>query len=255
MKVRLIRNATLKLNVAGRTILIDPFFAPKHSLSSYAGRSRNPLVDLPVDPDEILDGVELVIVSHLHSDHFDSVAKSLVPKHLPLICQPGDEDKIRTSGFENVTPLLDQIDWEGINLTRREGRHGFGSVVEKMGSVIGFSLEARGEPTFYWSGDTVFYPAVEETIRTTNPDIIVIHPCGALWQNDPIAMDAEQAVAVCKAAPHAVVVATHLDTLDHATVSRGDLRKHAQSRGISPEQLRIPDDGQILEFSPVRQTA
>ncbi|MFX9239191.1 MBL fold metallo-hydrolase, partial [Acinetobacter baumannii] len=84
-----------------------------------------------------------------------------------------------------------------------------GPVVEKMGSVIGFSLEAPGEPTLYWSGDTVLYPAVEETIRSTAPDIIVIHPCGALWEGDPIAMDAEQAVAVCEAAPHAIVVATH----------------------------------------------
>ncbi|CAN5179991.1 MBL fold metallo-hydrolase [soil metagenome] len=248
MKLRLVRNATLKLDVAGRTILVDPFFAPKHSRPSYAGRSKNPLVDLPVSPEEILDGVELVIVSHLHSDHFDAVAQSLVPKHLPLICQPGDEDKIRSFGFDNVTPLVNRIDWHGIELTRREGRHGFGPVVEKMGSVMGFSIEAPDEPTLYWSGDTVFYPSVEETIRNTAPDIVVIHPCGALWEGDPIAMDAQQAVAVCKAAPNAIVVATHLDALDHATVGRAELRQYASSQEIAAERLRIPDDGQTLEF-------
>ena len=248
MKLRLLRNATLKLNVAGRTILVDPFFAPRHSRPSYAGRSLNPLVELPVGVDEILDGVELIIVSHLHSDHFDPVAQSLSPKHLPLICQPGDEDKIRAAGFEDVRPLVDVIDWRDIKLTRREGRHGFGPVVEKMGSVMGFSLEAKGEPTLYWTGDTVLYAPVEETIRSANPDIIVIHPCGALWEGEPIIMDAEQAVALCKAAPRSIVVATHLDALDHATIGRADLRRHARSQGIAPEQLRIPDDGEILDF-------
>ncbi|MGY3387724.1 hypothetical protein ACVWW6_000315 [Bradyrhizobium sp. USDA 3311] len=43
-------------------------FAPKHSRPSIAGRSPNPLVELPVSTDQALDGVELVIVSHLHSD-------------------------------------------------------------------------------------------------------------------------------------------------------------------------------------------
>jgi L-ascorbate metabolism protein UlaG (beta-lactamase superfamily) len=87
-------------------------------------------------------------------------------------------------------------------------------------------------------------------LRNTRPDIIVIHPCGALWEGEPIAMDAEQAVAVCNAAPEAVVVATHLDSLDHATVSRANLRQHALARGISSAQLRIPDDGQTLAFIP-----
>ena len=108
MKLRLLRNATLKLNVAGRTILVDPFFAPRHSRPSYAGRSLNPLVELPVGVDEILDGVELIIVSHLHSDHFDPIAQSLVPKHLPLICQPGDEDKI--GGDKRIAMFLVPVD-------------------------------------------------------------------------------------------------------------------------------------------------
>ncbi len=248
MQLRLLRNATLKLSVAGRTVLIDPFFAPKHSKPSYAGRSPNPLVELPAPVDEILEGVELVIVSHLHSDHFDQTAQLAIPKHLPLICQPEDEAKIRSAGFEQVTPVVDAIDWRGIRLTRHEGRHGFGSVVEKMGSVMGFSLKAKDEPTLYWTGDTVFYPAIEDAIRIIDPDIIVIHPCGALWDETLIAMDAEQAIALCKTSPRAIVVATHMEALDHATVSRHDLRSLSLAQGITPGRLRIPDDGEVLTF-------
>src|ERR687898_3492573 len=105
MRVQLIRNATLKMNYGGATILVDPYFAPRHSLPSFTGRSPNPMTELPVSTDAILDGVELVIVSHLHTDHFCSVAKEIVPKHLLLICRPGDEETIRKAGFQDVTPL------------------------------------------------------------------------------------------------------------------------------------------------------
>lgn len=117
---------------------------------------------------------------------------------------------------------------------------------------MGFSLKAKGEPTLYWTGDTVFYPAIEDAIRIIDPDIIVIHPCGALWDETLIAMDAEQAIALCKTSPRAIVVATHMEALDHATVSRHDLRSFALAQGITPEQLRIPDDGEVLAFDAQR---
>jgi len=248
MKLRLFRNATLKLDYAGRTILIDPYLAAKHSLPSYTGRSPNPMVDLPVSIEEILDGVEFVVVSHLHSDHFDSVAKKVVPKDLPLLCQPGDETAILEAGFTDIRPLIDVFDWNGLVFTRREGSHGLGTVVEKMGSVMGFTLEAEGEPRIYWTGDTVFYPPVVETIEATTPDIIVTHSCGAKWDGDLIVMDAEQTIATCELAKHSLIVATHMEALDHATTTRADLRRTAEAAGITAKRLIIPADGETLTF-------
>lgn len=246
MKLQLIRNATLKLDYAGRTVLIDPYLAPKHSLPSFANRSENPMVELPVAIETILDGVELVIVSHLHSDHFDSVAKERLPKHLPIFCQPGDEGEIRAAGFTDVTPLTDSARWQGLTLTRREGSHGLGPVVELMGSVMGFTLEAESEPSIYWAGDTVLYPPVAGVIAETRPDIVITHSCGARWDGDLIVMDAQETVAVCETSGDAVVVATHMEALDHATISRQDLRAAAEARGISAAKLLIPADGDVL---------
>ncbi|RUM26605.1 MBL fold metallo-hydrolase [Rhizobium vallis] len=246
MKLQLIRNATLKLDYAGRTVLVDPYFAPKHSQPSFAGRSPNPLVELPLGVDEILAGVELVIVSHLHEDHFDEVAMELVPKHLPIICQPGDEAEIRKAGFTQVSPLTDIIRWQGLTFTRREGSHGLGPVLEDMGAVMGFSLEAAGEPSIYWAGDTVLYPPVADLIRATSPDIIVTHSCAAFWNGDLIVMDAEETIAVCEIAASSLVIATHMEALDHATIGREDLRRAAESRGIPASRLLIPADGEVL---------
>ena len=82
MKLRLLRNATLKLEIRGRIVLIDPFFAPKGSRPSFTGRAPNPMVELPATPEEILDGVELVIVSHLHADHFLQAAAVKVRREM-----------------------------------------------------------------------------------------------------------------------------------------------------------------------------
>ncbi|MBA8880456.1 MBL fold metallo-hydrolase [Phyllobacterium myrsinacearum] len=250
MQMQLIRNATLKLDYAGSTILIDPFFALKHSQRSITGRSPNPMTDLPASTDEILAGVELVLVSHLHADHFDPVAQELTPKHLPLICQPGDEETIRSFGFTDVTPLTQDLTWKNIRLTRRDGNHGTGAVLQLMGNVIGFTIEADNEPSIYWAGDTILYPPVIETIEATQPDIIITHSCGAKWDGVLIVMDAEQTVEVCRIAPQKTkIIATHMEALDHATVTRNDLKAHAQAAAIDSHKLIIPSDGEILHLT------
>ena len=250
MHIQLIRNATLRLIYAGRTILVDPYFAAKHTLPSYANKSMNPLVDLPMTPAEIMRDVELVIVSHLHSDHFDSVAKEQLPKTLPLICQPGDEGAIREAGFQDVHPLDGVVGWNGITITRTDGQHGEGKTAQLMGKVSGFVFEADGEPTLYWTGDTIWYDMVQRVIAEKQPDVIVTHSCGAVWGDDPrpIVMDAAQTFAVCRAAPNSTVVAVHMEALDHATVSRSALRQFAVEQGITENRLLIPTDGEIVEL-------
>ena len=249
MRLRLIRNATQRLRYAGRELLLDPYLAPKHSRPSFTGRSPNPLVDLPCPPEEILAGAELVIVSHLHSDHFDPEAQRLLPKDLPILCQPGDEEIIRGHGFQSVTPVSGTLEWRGITLTRTPGQHGSGAVLEQMGPVSGFVFQAPGEPTLYWAGDTILYEPVLRTIERFRPDVIVTHSSGALWVGEgPIVMDAAQTLAVCRAAPDSRVIAIHLDSLDHGEVSRNDLRARAQEAGLPGSQLLIPEDGEWVDL-------
>lgn len=249
MRFRLFRNATQRLRYAGQELLLDPFFAPRHSRPSYAGRSPNPLVDLPCPPEEIMAGAELLIVSHLHSDHFDPEAQRLLPKDLPVLCQPGDEGTIRGLGFERVTPVADAVAWQGITLTRTPGQHGSGAELAEMGQVSGFVFQAPGEPTLYWTGDTILYEPVHRILERFRPDVVFTHSSGALWKGEgPIVMDAAQTLAVCRAAPESRVVAIHLDSLDHGEASREDLRAQAQAVGIPDAQLLIPADGESLEL-------
>lgn len=249
MELRLIRNATLRLRYGGSALLIDPYLAPRHSRPSFRGISPNPLVALPVPPEEVVAGVAWAIVSHLHSDHFDPPAQALLPNEVPIVCQPADAAAIRAMGFTAVSPLDGEVTRDGIALTPVAGRHGSGAVLEEMGSTIGVVLRHPAEPTVYWAGDTVLAPAVLEAIARVRPEVIVTHSCGAIWgEGTLIVMDAAQTVAVCEAAPGATVVAVHMEALDHATVSRASLRAAARAAGIADARLLIPVDGETLRF-------
>lgn len=250
MKIQQIRNATLRLSILDKLILTDPVLLPKHGIESFAGKEKNPIVDLPFPAQEVIDGIDLAVVSHLHMDHFDEAGKKLLPKNMPILCQPGDDAAIRENGFTDVTPVDTEITWQGIQITRTPGKHGLNEKWGKiLGNVSGFIFKAENEPVVYWAGDTVLYDEVETIIKTVKPDIILTHSCGAqLEDSGPIIMDADQTVAICKLASDSIVVATHLDALDHGTVSRQELRSYADKEGISSDQLLIPEDGQTLTF-------
>jgi hypothetical protein len=61
-------------------------------------------------------------------------------------------------------------------------------------------------------------------------------------------MDADQTIAVAQAAPASIVIASHMEALDHATISRAELRAAAVAAGIPATRLLIPADGEELSF-------
>jgi L-ascorbate metabolism protein UlaG (beta-lactamase superfamily) len=249
VRIRLLRNATQRVSYAGVSWLLDPYLAPRFSRPSFTGASANPLVELPCTPEEAVAGIDAVIVSHLHSDHFDPLARSLLPKAVPLFCQPWDREEIQREGFTDVRPIKDSARWREVTITRTSGRHGSGHVLEEMGRASGFVLQAAGEPTAYWVGDSVWCEEVARTIARFDPRVIVTHSCGAVWgEGVLIVMDAAQTLEVCRAAPRSTVIAVHIEALDHGTVSRRELRTRAEAAGIPPHQLRIPRDGEEIQI-------
>jgi L-ascorbate metabolism protein UlaG (beta-lactamase superfamily) len=253
MRLQLIRNATLKLHYANEVILIDPDLAAPLSRPSFTGRSANPMVGLPLPTAAIAANLSLLIVSHLHRDHFDAVEP--LPKNLPLLCQPGDETAIAERGFTQVLPIERTLRWNNITITRVGGQHGIGTVGALMGRVSGFVFAAEGEPTLYWAGDTILGEDVQTTVAHFQPRVIIVHACGATWPDEAgerqlIVMDAGQTIALCQANLASTIIATHMDALDHATITRSELRAAADAAGILPTQLIIPDDGAAIELLP-----
>ena len=92
-----IRSATIHIEYAGKKFLVDPVLEEKGAYPGFPGtlnaHLRNPLVDLPMAMNEILD-VDAVIVTHTHGDHWDEAAAKLIPKDMPVFVQNG---RTRTS--------------------------------------------------------------------------------------------------------------------------------------------------------------
>jgi L-ascorbate metabolism protein UlaG (beta-lactamase superfamily) len=249
MQIRLIRSATLTVELAGIRLLIDPWLAAKGAGKSYSGRGRSPLVDLPCPVGELLEGMDAVLVSHLHSDHFDEVAQRRLARSIPILCHARDHEAIAAIGFEDVRAIGDAIRIGDVSIRTTEGRHGPPEVLEDMGEVSGFLISAPSEPKLYWAGDTILCQQVERVLAEEGPDIVVVHGCGALWNGKgPLVMDLPMIEQMLSLAPDAELVVTHLDAVDHATVYRSDIERAAAS-WVGRSRLHVPEDGKTLIFS------
>lgn len=249
MKLKLIRNATMILQYSGVKILTDPMLAPAYSHSPLEGHAENPTVELPEKAEEFLVDVEFCIISHLHNDHFDTEAQKILPRSLPIICQPGDEHSIQSLGFRNVERVIDEYEYKDIKIYRVEGQHGAGIWADHMGCISGFVFKSGIEPTVYWTGDTILYDGVRDVIKEHVPEIIICHSGGeSVEGSGPLTMDAAQTMELCRFSPGSRVVAIHMDCLDYLTVSRKMIREEAAKNGIANKMLLIPEDGQVLNF-------
>lgn len=249
MNLTLIRNATMKLDYAAKVLLTDPMLSPRGAIRSFAGLAPNPTIELPVPAAEAVDGLDGVLVSHRHPDHLDQPALELLPKTVPVFCQPTDRADLVEAGFRQVHPVDESLTWEGIEINRIEGRHGRGEILERMGLASGFVLRAEGEPTVYWAGDTIWSEPVDQALTAFRPEVIVLHAGGATLPGfEPIIMTAEEVIRTAMAAPWATVVAVHMEALDHCTVTRRGLREAADRAGLAAERLLIPADGETISL-------
>ncbi|MEH7438792.1 MBL fold metallo-hydrolase [Neobacillus drentensis] len=250
MNIQLIRHATIKLQFNGQTILVDPMFSSKSTLAPVANAAnecKNPLVDLPITVEELLGEIHGIIITHSHRDHLDDRAIELLPKDLPVFCQPEDEEKLISLAFKDVRSVEHETEWKGIQLIRTGGQHGTGELGKLMGPVSGFVLQSEDEPVVYVAGDTIWCSEVEEAISNYSPEVIVLNGGEAQYlTGDPITMGVNDIEKVHRASPSSKIVVVHMESWNHCLLTRRDLRQYIETNQLS--YIFVPDDGMILNF-------
>ncbi len=248
MVIQQIRNATLIIEYGSNTFLIDPWLQDQGTgFSAKAVRPemqgiKCPINALPDSPERILRGVDYCLVTHLHFDHFSS---DYLPRDLKIVAQNHeDAEKIREMGFENTVAFESELlTIGGVVIRKTKAIHGDNDkVVEKMGEVCGYVFEAPGERRLYIAADTVYCPEVEQTIKTFQPDVIILNCCEATTPLGRLIMDLSDIEKVCQAAPQAVVIASHLDSVNHALLTRKDITAFAKEKDLAG--IRVPEDGE-----------
>ncbi len=260
VSIQQIRNATLKVTYGGQVFLVDPMLARKGAYPGFEGtyRShlRNPLVELPESVESVLSGVDAVLVSHTHLDHWDDAAQQLIPKSLPLFVQDdADAALLMKQGFKDVRVLTADTTFNGVRISKTGGRHGSDEmyavplVAERLGATMGFVFQKPGAKTVYVAGDTVWESEVRTALKTFKPDVVVLNTGDARLAgfNTGIIMGKEDTLRVHQMSPSATIVAVHMDAVNHMSVSRHDLQDYVAQHAIQAHVL-IPEDGEVINF-------
>lgn len=252
LKFTQVRNATIIIEYNKTKFLIDPVLADKGAWPSFPNSPRqeegNPLVELPFPKERILD-VDAVIVTHLHLDHFDEVAKELLPKNIKVFVQDkADYSDLEKHGFKNIEVLSEDTNFNGIYLIRTNGQHGRGEILKGAGEVCGVVFKHHNEKTLYVAGDTVWYEETEKVMSCYQPEIVVTNAgANRFFGTESLIMGKEDLYELHKFAPYSTIIASHMEAINHWYLSRAELKEFAIEKGFE-SNLLIPEDGESYSF-------
>ena len=230
MKIQQIRNATIKIEYAGKVMLIDPMLGEKGCMPpfpfSHHQELRNPIHDLPMTVDELLRDVDCVLLTHLHTDHIDDAAYEQLPKEMLIVVQ-------------------DELDREVVV----SSHHGHWWMLPKAGHTCGYVFQHPAEPTTYLAGDTIWYSGVRRNLDRWQPDVVIVNAGGNKFHvGGHVIMHIPDVLKTMDYAPKATFVATHLEGVNHNHVTRAALLQAAREHGVAG-RVHIPEDGESVNVS------
>lgn len=142
--VRFLGHATLQLDLAGVRVLTDPFLRPSLRLLQRHG---------PLPDPRALEGVDVVVISHGHGDHFDPASLASIPGR-PLVVVPlGLGPLARRSARGDVVEVSagDRVSLRSLTITAFPARHWMSPGAPRA-EPVGYLLE--GGARVYFAGDT-----------------------------------------------------------------------------------------------------
>ena len=217
-----IGTATTLIRYAGFTVLTDPNFLHRGE-RVYLGKGRwttrrtDPAIEIGDLPD-----LDLVVLSHLHGDHFDRVAREGLDRSVPIATTPAAARRLSRWGF--VTRPLRT--WRSTAVHRNgamlrvvslPGRHARSAAVARLfPPVMGSLLEITGPGLpplrLYLSGDSLVSDDLREIARRhPDLDLGVLHLGGTKVFGLLLSMDGRQGVDLLEILQPRYAVPVHVD--------------------------------------------
>ena len=242
--ITFIGGPTALLEYAGLRIVTDPTF---DGPQVYDDPNETTLVKTagPAIARQDLGPVDLVLLSHHgHKDNLDWEGLELIAQGVPtLSTRQAANDLFGGSviGLDN----WESYDFGAVTITAMPALHGPPGSEPLVGPVIGFMLEAAGEPTIYVSGDNESLPLVRQIADRFAPVDIALLFAGAARIEEidaDLTLNSTDAATAAESLGARLVVGLHTEDWTHFSHTRAQLEAAFDRTGIlalTPRGVRV----------------
>jgi L-ascorbate metabolism protein UlaG (beta-lactamase superfamily) len=252
-------NATVLVRWGPFTVLTDPNFLHAGQ-RAYLGnglfskRLKDPALDVTELPP-----LDLVVLSHLHGDHWDRRARRHLDRSVPIVTTPHASRRLqgwhgfhRAVGLQNWQTHTLTADDSRVRVTSLPGMHAPGPVGRLLPPVMGSLLEfgdSTGDVALrvYLTGDTLMFDGVHEIARRC-PDVhlAVVHLGGTTLPGGlVVTMDGSQGADLLEAVRPRQAVPVHFDDYTVMRSPLSDFTDEVARRGLS-DLVRVVGRGESV---------
>lgn len=256
-------NATVIIRYAGFTILTDPNFlhAGDHVHLGYGLRATcltNPAIEL-----EQLPPIDLIVLSHMHEDHFDRLVQKRLNRAIPIVTTLQADRDLEGMGFKTTFGLKK---WDtlrvrkgtaSLGVTAMPGKHGPGSLNLALPEMNGNMLEfSRPNGTIayriYISGDTLLTDELNQIPELyPNIDLVLLHLGGTRVLGVMVTMDGKQGTRALQIIAPQTAIPIHYNDYDRFKSRLSDFAKAVKAAGLE-SKIRYLKPGETYTFHPSR---
>lgn len=202
--------ASLLIRYAGFTILTDPNFLGTGESVHLGLRQRSLRITNPAIDFASLPPFDLVLLSHLHEDHFDRLVMRKLAKNTPIVTTPQAAHALAKKHFRVLHALKT---WQTLSLvkgasrleiTAMPGKHAPGFLSAAFPSVMGSMLEfqaprEKNAYRIYISGDTLLHRQMRQIhARFPEVDLAILHLGGERLYGIQTTMGGKQGIEALK---------------------------------------------------------
>ena len=240
-----IGTATTLIRYGDFTLLTDPNFLHQGQRAYLGyGLTAKRLTEPALTPEQLPE-LDLIVLSHLHGDHWDRQAQRGLDRQLPIVTTPHASKRLQLRGFTRATGLRTWGSTElvkgdtWLRVTSMPGRHAPGLLRRVlppvMGSLLEFgSLSRPVELRMYLTGDTLFVDDLREIpVRYPAIDAAVLHLGGTTLPGGlMVTMDAIQGADLLELVKPGLAIPVHYDDYRLFKSPLADFRAEVNRRGL-----------------------
>lgn len=250
--VTFIGNATVLIRYGNFTILTDPNFLHRgEQVHLGYGLTATRLTDPAITLDN-LPPIDLVVLSHMHGDHFDQLVQERLDRTIPIVTTPAAAAALGDLQFQSRyaltrwQTLLVKKGTATLRITSMPARHGPPLLAAMMPQTMGSLLEFGPSPTqvsyrVYISGDTLMFRDIGEIAhRYPDIDLALLHLGGTTLLNTVmVTMDGEQGADMLRVIAPAKAIPIHYDDYDVFKSPIAEFERAVRSAGLESKVVYL----------------